>query len=58
MKMIKIINEKYDFNTIEHTITLKIAIIFEFEIVEKQGFKSGKLLNTKLDKFNKLIFYS
>lgn len=51
------IEDRYNFNNIEYITSLKIAIVFEFDNIENQGFTSGKLIDTKLDKNNKLICF-
>lgn len=55
--VLKKINNQHGFNSIKDITSFKIAIVFEYEEIEKHGFISGNLVNTKFDEHNKLIFF-
>ena len=54
--ILKNIDNQYGFHNIKYITSFKIAILFEFDIIENHGFISGKLIHVEYDKYSKLIF--
>lgn len=53
--VLKTMDNKYGFNNIKNINSFKISINFKSEVIKDFGFISGKLVDAKLDKHNKLI---
>ena len=55
--VLKTMENQYSFKTIKSIESLKVAISFGFGRIEKQGFISGRLVNTQLNKDGNLVFF-